>query len=199
MFVSWRLLELFAENGAVQSGAKHKMAQPYWGAKGLKFGWLKVNDMSRISTKYYNPRATGSLHHFMLKFFSNCAILCKQLYIVCAVSNILGIAHMICCHHHCLMMVIITQVISDTLPIIPIIPHVDDKSPVYCGSQFLPWETGRILEKLLTVLVKVFKANANYSFWMISHIHLTNIESIIRVWWIWWHKLDEKLRRSFSN
>ena len=44
--------------------------------------------------------------------------------------------------------------------------YVNDKSHVYivyCGSQFL-WWTGRKLEKHLTVLVKIFKANKNHVF-----------------------------------
>ena len=49
------------------------MAQPYWGARGLKFGWVEVQYMSRLSTKNYKPRATGSLRHLMLKVF--CAVL----------------------------------------------------------------------------------------------------------------------------
>ena len=63
-----RLIELLTENGA-----KHKMAQHYWGARGLRFGWVKVQYthiyicMSRLSTKNYKPRATGSLRHLMLK------------------------------------------------------------------------------------------------------------------------------------
>ena len=35
-------VELFTENGAVQIGAKHKMAQSDWGARGLRFSGLKV-------------------------------------------------------------------------------------------------------------------------------------------------------------
>ena len=49
------------------------MAQPYWGARGLKFGWVEDQYMSRLSTKNYKPRATGSLRHCMLKVF--CAVL----------------------------------------------------------------------------------------------------------------------------
>ena len=41
--VDIRELELFTENGAVYIGAKHKMTQSYWGARGIRFGWLKVN------------------------------------------------------------------------------------------------------------------------------------------------------------
>ena len=75
--------------------------------------------------------------------------------------------------------------------------HVNDKSHVYCGSQFL-WWTGRKLEKHLTVLVKIFKAHKNYVLWMICHI-LRLILRAFREWWLWWHKLELLLRRSFSN
>ena len=43
-----------------------KMAQPYWGARGLRFLGVKAKYMPRPSTINYNPRATGSLRHFML-------------------------------------------------------------------------------------------------------------------------------------
>ena len=45
--------------------------QPFWGARGLIYGWLKIQDMSRLYTKKCNPRSTGSLCH--LKVF--CSIL----------------------------------------------------------------------------------------------------------------------------
>ena len=61
-------LEVLAQNGT-----RHKMAQPYWGARGLRFGWVKVQYMSRLSTKIHNPRATWSR-------FENCAIFCQKLY-----------------------------------------------------------------------------------------------------------------------
>ena len=47
------------------------MAQPHWGARGLKFGWVEVQYMSRLSAKNYKARATGTLHH--LEAF--CAVL----------------------------------------------------------------------------------------------------------------------------
>ena len=75
--------------------------------------------------------------------------------------------------------------------------HVNDKSHVYCGSQFL-WWTGRKLEKHLTVLVKIFKAHKNRVLWMICHI-LWLILRAFREWWLWRHKLELLLRRSFSN
>ena len=53
-----------------KNGAEHKMAQPYWGAEGLRFGWVKVPYMSRLSTKNNNPTPTGSQRNFMLKVFS---------------------------------------------------------------------------------------------------------------------------------
>ena len=46
------------------------MELSYWGARGFRFSWAKVQCMSRLSSsKNCNPRATGSLHHFMLKVF----------------------------------------------------------------------------------------------------------------------------------
>ena len=59
--------------------AQYKLAQNknlrslIWGARGLRFGWVKVQYMSRLSTKNNNSRTTGSLRHFLLKMF--CATL----------------------------------------------------------------------------------------------------------------------------
>ena len=66
-------IELFTENGAGSIGAKHKLAQSYLSTGGVCFSRLKDQYLSRLSTKYYNLRATASLPHFMLKVF--CATL----------------------------------------------------------------------------------------------------------------------------
>ena len=40
-----------------------------WDARGIRFDWVVVQYMSRLSTENYNSRATGSLRHFMLNVF----------------------------------------------------------------------------------------------------------------------------------
>ena len=55
----------------LQKLAHFKMAQLYWGARGLSGAKVQytIYNVTRLSPKNYNPRATGRLRHFMLKLF----------------------------------------------------------------------------------------------------------------------------------
>ena len=121
---------------------------------------------------FQSAKSDASSSSIRLRHFVFCANFCYLLYIVCCIKYPGDRSHDMLSsslpndgHYHTGD----KWYASDHSEDVKHIPHVNDKSHVYCGSQFLPWETGRILEKHLTVLVKVFKANANYSFWMISH------------------------------
>ena len=50
-----QVIELLTENDAFVS-AKHNVAKSYWGARGLRVGWVKVLYMFRLSTKNYSPK-----------------------------------------------------------------------------------------------------------------------------------------------